>query len=180
MGRVFAQHALRKDAPTVALVNVGEEPGKGTEVVKETFEKLNQMPDLGFIGNIEGRDVFHHGADVIVCDGFVGNVMLKLGESISTILPRLFANEIENQGVSDDVASGVEKILKGVADRYDYENYGGVPLLGVDGTAVIGHGGSSARAIARMVTHTAELVEGGVTAHIAEAIARPSADHVSA
>ncbi|OZC04208.1 phosphate acyltransferase PlsX [Rubricoccus marinus] len=180
MGRVFAQHSLRKENPSVALVNVGEEPGKGTEVVKETFERLSEMDDLGFIGNIEGRDVFHHGADVIVCDGFVGNVMLKLGESFSTILPHLFGTEIEKQGLSADVASGVKSILRGVAARFDYENYGGVPLLGVGGTAVIGHGGSSARAIARMVTHTAELVAGGVTEHVAQAIARPSADTVSA
>ncbi len=180
MGRVFAQHALRKDDPSVALINVGEEPGKGTEVVKETYEKLSATTDLGFIGNIEGRDVFHHGADVIVCDGFVGNVMLKLGESFSTILPRLFATEIEKQGASAEVASGVKQIVQGVADRFDYENYGGSPLLGVSGTVVIGHGGSSARAIARMVTHTAELVAGGVTEHVAQAIARPSTDTVSA
>ena len=180
MGRVFAQHALHRDEPSVALVNVGEEPGKGNEVVKETFQRLSESTGLGFIGNIEGRDIFHHGADVIVCDGFVGNVMLKLGESFSTILPLLFRKEIEEQGLSAEVASGVRSALRGVAARFDYENYGGVPLLGVDGTAVIGHGGSSARAIARMVTHTAELVADGVTARVAEAIARPSVDAVDA
>ena len=180
MGRVFAQHALHTDDPSVALINVGEEPGKGTETVKETYEKLGAEDGLRFIGNIEGRDVFHHGADVIVCDGFVGNVMLKLGESISTILPHLLGREIERQGLGPDVASGVQSVLKGVAATFDYENYGGVPLLGVDGTSVIGHGGSSARAIARMVTHAAELVAEGVTDRVAEAIARPSADPVGA
>ena len=176
MGRVFAQHALHKDDPTVALVNVGEEPGKGTEVVKETYEGLSAMGGLHFTGNIEGRDIFHHGADVVVCDGFVGNVMLKLGESFSTILPHLFGQEIEKQGLGAEVAAGVKKVLRGVAGTFDYENYGGVPLLGVDGTSVIGHGGSSARAIARMVTHTAELVREGVTDRVAEAIAHSSAD----
>ena len=174
MGRVFAQHALSTEEPTVALINVGEEPGKGTEAVKETHEKLSTEAGLGFIGNIEGRDVFHHGADVVVCDGFVGNVMLKLGESISTILPPLLGREIERQGLGADVASGVKQVLGGVAATFDYENYGGVPLLGVDGTSVIGHGGSSARAIARMVTHAAELVSGGVTARVASAIAHPA------
>lgn len=180
MGRVFAQHALHTDEPSVALINVGEEPGKGTEVVKETYEKLSAADDLRFIGNIEGRDVFHHGADVVVADGFVGNVMLKLGESFATIMPHLFKTEMERQKPSAEVASGVESLLRGVAARYDYENYGGVPLLGVDGTSVIGHGGSSARAIARMVTHAAELVDEGVTQRVADAIARPSADPVGA
>lgn len=179
MGHVFAQHALHRDKPSVAIVNVGEEPGKGTDVVKETYERLSKADDIHFIGNIEGRDIFHHGADVVVCDGFVGNVMLKLGESFSTILPQLFGREIEKQGLGSEIASGVRSVVQGVAATFDYENYGGVPLLGVDGTAVIGHGGSSARAIARMVTHTAELVSGGVTARVAEAIARPSADAVS-
>ncbi|MEM1056201.1 MAG: phosphate acyltransferase PlsX [Bacteroidota bacterium] len=180
MGRVFAQTALHTREPTVALVNVGEEPGKGTETVKETFQKLNAEEGIGFIGNIEGRDIFHHGADVIVCDGFVGNVMLKLGESFSTILPHLFGQEIQKQGLSEEVATGVKQVLRGVAGTFDYENYGGVPLLGLSGTAVIGHGGSSAKAIARMVTHTAELVREGVTARVAEVIARPSADAVTA
>lgn len=180
MGRVFAQTALHSENPSVALVNVGEEPGKGTEVVKETYQKLSSEDDLHFIGNIEGRDIFHHGADVVVCDGFVGNVMLKLGESFSTILPHLFGQEIQKQGLGPEVAAGVKQVLRGVAGTFDYENYGGVPLLGVDGTAIIGHGGSSARAIARMVTHAAELVADGVTDRVAEAIARPPADPVSA
>ncbi|MEM6327745.1 MAG: phosphate acyltransferase PlsX [Bacteroidota bacterium] len=179
MGRVFARTALHTDQPSVALVNVGEEPGKGTEVVKETFQKLSAEEGIGFIGNIEGRDIFHHGADVIVCDGFVGNVMLKLGESFSTILPKLLGQQIQSLGLGGDVAEGMTAALRGVAGMFDYENYGGVPLLGVDGTAVIGHGGSSAKAIARMVTHAAELVRDGVTARVAEAIARPSADPVS-
>ena len=173
MGRVFAQHALDTADPSVALINVGEEPGKGTEAVKEAYAALQQAGDAGqmrFIGNIEGRDVFHHAADVIVADGFVGNVMLKMGESFSTILPLLVRREVERQGIGAEGVEAIGRVLRGIAEIYNYENYGGVPLLGVDGTVFIGHGGSTARAIASMVAGTADFVRRGVTADIARAI----------
>ena len=171
MGRAFAEQALAADDPSVGLVNIGEEPGKGTEAVKEAFAQLSELDGLHFVGNVEGRGVFFHAADVLVCDGFVGNVMLKLGESIATLLPQLVQREAGRQGLGAEAVGGIRAVLQGISETYNYESYGGVPLLGVDGLAMIGHGGSTARAIARMVTHAAELVERGVTARVAEAIA---------
>jgi glycerol-3-phosphate acyltransferase PlsX len=170
MGRIFASRAFGVEDPTVALVNVGEEPGKGTEVVKEAHARLAALDGLHFIGNVEGRDLFHHGADVVVCDGFVGNVMLKLGESFATVLPQLIRREIGRQGLGDAEAALVGKVLHGALGRFNYENYGGVPLLGVDGTVLIGHGGSTARAIEQMIYSACEIVEKDVTGQIAEAL----------
>ena len=180
MGRIFASVAFHTPDPSVALVNVGEEPGKGTEAVKDAFERLGALAEQGdgetagglrFTGNIEGRDLFRHGADVAVCDGFVGNVLLKLGESLTTVLPELIRREIERQGLSPDEAATVGRVLRGVMAPFDYENHGGAPLLGIDGTVLIGHGGSSARAIEQLIYSAAELAEERVTARIAEALA---------
>ena len=171
MGRIFVERVLGTENPSVALINVGEESKKDTEAVKEAHELLSARDDLRFIGNIEGRDLFHHGADVVVCDGFVGNIMLKLGESFSTVLPQLIRQEIGRQGLGEQEAGLVGKVLHGALNRFNYENYGGVPLLGVDGNVLIGHGGSTPRAIEQMIVRACELVEQNVTGQIADALA---------
>lgn len=170
MGRIFAERVFGVENPTVALVNVGEERGKGTEVVKEAFELLEATEGLNFIGNIEGRDLFNHKADVAVCDGFVGNALLKLGESFATLLPKLIRTEIGRQGLGSDEAEIVGRVLKGALAPFNYENFGAVPLLGVDGNVLIGHGGSTARAVEQMVYRACEVVEQNVTGNIAMAL----------
>ncbi|HYE94728.1 MAG TPA: phosphate acyltransferase PlsX [Rubricoccaceae bacterium] len=170
MGAIFMACQYGTADPSVALINVGEEPGKGTEAVKAAYEKLQATDGLRFIGNIEGRDLFHHKADVAVCDGFVGNALLKLGESVATVLPHLIRQEIARQGVSGQDAMLVGRVLAGVMEPFRYENYGGVPLLGVDGHVVIGHGSSNALAIEQMILRAVELVEQNVTGRIAEAL----------
>ena len=176
MGAVFGSAFLGKDDPTVGLVNVGEEPGKGTDTVKEahaTLAELGERGALRFVGNVEGRDILQHGADVCVCDGFVGNVVLKLAESIATILPTMVKAEIGRQELAPEAAQTVGGVLKGMLAPFDYQAFGGVPLLGLDGTVVIGHGGSSARAIRQMVLSAASLVEQNLTARIARALRDP-------
>lgn len=173
MGAVFGAAFLGKDDPTVGLVNVGEEPGKGTDTVKEVHKALQGLADRGlirFIGNVEGRDILRHGADVCVCDGFVGNVVLKLAESVATILPQMVKAEIGRQQLAPEAAQTVGGVLKGMLAPFDYQAFGGVPMLGIDGTVVIGHGGSSARAIRQMVLGTADLVEQNLTSRIARAL----------
>lgn len=177
MGAVFGAAFLGKDDPTVGLVNVGEEPGKGTDVVKEAYTTLRALGDRGalqFVGNVEGRDILQHGADVCVCDGFVGNVVLKLAESVATILPAMVKAEIGRQGLGAEPAQTVGGVLKGMLAPFDYEVHGGVPMLGIDGTVVIGHGGSSARACKHMVLSTAGLVEQNLTTRITRALRDPA------
>lgn len=171
MGSVFGAFELGVENPSVALVNVGEEPGKGTDLLKETYHQLEATESIRFIGNVEGRDILQHAADVCVCDGFVGNVVLKLAESVATILPQIVKREIGRQGLGPEQAQMVGGVLKGMLAPFDYQTFGGTPLLGIDGTVVIGHGGSSARAIAQMIRRTADLVEQDVPGRIASALA---------
>ena len=170
MGRVFGQYFLKTEDPTIGLVNVGEEPTKGTDTLKEAHERLASA-GLNFVGNVEGRDILTHGADVCVSDGYVGNVVLKLAESVATILPQMVKNEIGRQGLGASEAQTIGGVLKGVFDPFDYQNFGGVPLLGIDGTVVIGHGGSTVRAIRQMVLQAVGLVEEDVTGRIGAALA---------
>ena len=176
MGAVFGEFFLQTDTPTVGLINVGEEPGKGTDTVKEayaTLAALGERGSLNFVGNIEGRDILQHGADVCVCDGFVGNVVLKLAESVATILPQMVKTEIGRQQLGAEPAQTVGGVLKGMLAPFDYQAFGGVPMLGIDGIVTIGHGGSSARAVKQMVLGTAGLVEQNLTARIARALQEP-------
>lgn len=169
MGSVYSQRVLKVNSPTVGLVNVGEEPGKGNEQTKEAHELL-LTAGLNFVGNIEGRDVMEHAADVVVCDGFVGNVMLKLGESIASVLPRMLGAEMKRQGMSPEEQAVVARALSGVAKQFDYEEYGGVPLLGVKGTVILGHGGSKEKAFENMVLVAVEAARQDVPGSISASI----------
>ena len=144
------------------FLNVGEERGKGNELTKAAFDLLEQTPAVNFAGNIEGRDILAHAADVVVCDGFVGNVILKLGESVASVLPKLVGAEMQHLGLPAEQQQIVAKTLSGVRKKFDYEEFGGAPLLGVDGNVIIGHGGSTVRAIENMVRSGAQLVRQGV------------------
>ena len=170
MGSIYAQRVMKRENPVVALLNVGEEPGKGTEMIKTAYELLRNTPDINFRGNIEGRDLLHHSADVVVCDGFIGNILLKFGESVSTVFTRLIEQEAQKLALSPEEANVIRKVLKGIHRRFDFEEYGGAPLLGITGNVVIGHGSSSSRAFERMVDVAATLVEQEVAVSIAETI----------
>lgn len=170
MGTVYANAVMKRENPSVALLNVGEEPGKGNDLVKAAFELLEQAPDLNFRGNVEGRDLLHHAADVVVCDGFVGNVLLKFGESVASAFPHMIAEEIGRRQLSGADTQVVLDLLSAVRRRFNYEEYGGAPLLGVDGNVIIGHGGSSARAVERMILMAADEAREGVVGAIAASI----------
>jgi phosphate acyltransferase len=141
LGSLYAKHIMNVDDPKVALLNVGEEEGKGNAVTKETYPLLKENGAINFIGNVEGRDVFTDKADVIVCDGFTGNVILKLAESIYDIA--------KHRNVSDDE----------YFTRFHYENYGGTPVLGVAKPVIIGHGISSAIAFRNMIMLAERMIE---------------------
>ena len=160
MGSVFAERLFDRKNPTVALMNIGEEPGKGNEQVKAAYEKLDAQSDLNFIGNIEGRDLLYAVADVIVFDGFVGNIVLKFGEScMTTVLGQLVGEEMTRLQFTDEQKKVVKTLLGSIQRRFNYEEYGGAPLLGVAGNVMIGHGSSSPKAIKHLIYTAARLVD---------------------
>lgn len=172
MGRIFARRVLDIEEPSIGLVNVGEEKGKGTDTVKEAYERLEALDDAGrlhFVGNVEGRDLFGRRTDVSVCDGFVGNALLKLGESFAATLPHIVEKEMAALSVTEHEADLIRRVVRAAIHPFDHEAYGGVPLLGVDGVVVIGHGGSPAHAVEQMIYRAAEMVERNLTERIAEA-----------
>jgi glycerol-3-phosphate acyltransferase PlsX len=156
MGIVYATSIFKLKKPRVGLLNVGEEKSKGDSLTVEAYEMLEKS-GLNFIGNIEGSDVLKGKAEVIVCDGFVGNVLLKFTESIPGVLKNKLL-EYSSGNIFRKLRVGVmRKTLKGVLKGFDYQEFGGVPLLGVNGIPIIGHGKSSVKAIKSMVIKAGKM-----------------------
>jgi phosphate acyltransferase len=145
MGAIFARHILGKENATVGLMNVGEEEGKGHEVVVEAYGLLKAGLKDRFVGNVEGRDIHRGAADVVVTDGFVGNVVLKLSEGVFDFIMKTVAKEIIGPLPND--AGLAMKAFQAIIARYDYSTFGGAPLLGIDGICIICHGSSKEVAI---------------------------------
>jgi glycerol-3-phosphate acyltransferase PlsX len=163
LGTIYAQDLMRISNPRVGLLNIGHEPEKGNEQTLETYQLLKDSSTLNFIGNVEGRDVLRGVCDVLVCDGFVGNVMLKFYESMAGVIARLLQHEMEEQGVTLDLG----RLFR----RLDYSTYGGAPLLGVNGVVIIAHGGSPPAAIRNGIGVAAQSVETNMVEHIAGRLA---------
>jgi glycerol-3-phosphate acyltransferase PlsX len=173
MGSIYAEKMFGVKDPRVGLLSVGEERSKGNELVFESIELLENA-NINFIGNVEGRDVMRSTADVIVCDGFVGNVILKFAESVLTSLKARLKAYAE-KGVVQKVMTGIAaKVLRVILKDYDYQEYGGVPLIGVNGVAIIGHGRSTPKALRNMILKAEEMVIKDVNGHIREALANQS------
>ncbi len=158
LGTIYMQDIQGVREPRVGLLNVGSEAAKGTEVLQEAYRSLTAS-DLNFVGNIEGRDIVHHACDVLVCDGLVGNIMLKFYESLAQFLAREIGTRLN--------AVGLDRELEDAFRGFDYAEYGGAPLLGVNGVSVICHGGSSPKAISAGIGVAARSVRSGMVAHIA-------------
>jgi glycerol-3-phosphate acyltransferase PlsX len=170
MGAAFARIALQVDGPRVGLLSVGEEPAKGNDLVREAHGLLLTSRGITFVGNIEARDLFAGHADVVVCDGFTGNVVLKTGEGLVATLETMLRREV-GQSMASRIANWlVGRGFKRLKVRMDAGERGGAPLLGVNGVAVIGHGRSDARAIRNGIAATARLVEGRMVARLTEAL----------
>ncbi len=150
MGSIYARVAFDIDAPRVGLLSTGEEETKGNELTREAH-RLLKASSLGFIGNIEARDVYAGGADVIVCDGFTGNVALKISEGLIDVVEGLLSEELSSTITMRVGSLLTRRALRRFRRRVDYSEYGGAPLLGVTGVAVVGHGRSSARAVRNAV-----------------------------
>ena len=145
MGAIYAENVLGKTNARVGLLNIGEEETKGNEQAKETYALLKNLRGINFVGNAEGRDIPAGNFDVVVCDGFVGNVVLKFGEGFASMIFKLIKEELGLSGKADSILSTppVSNLIK----RLDVSEYGGAPLLGVDGYCVISHGSSKAKSI---------------------------------
>lgn len=169
MTSVYAEQIFGFERPSVALLNVGEEKSKGEARVVEAYGLLEQS-SLNFVGNVEGRDVLKGTAQVVICDGFVGNILLKFAESVTGLLRARMIEYAEASPLNRVRAGLAKSTLKGVFRQMNYEEYGGVPLLGVDGISIIGHGGSSPKAVKNMIFKAEEMVRREVNRKIAASI----------
>lgn len=151
IGSIYSRYVLKANAPRVGLLNIGEEEEKGNINCQSTYHVMKESKDFNFIGNVEGRDLFKNKADVIVCDGYTGNIVLKTIESIYRIM--------EKREILDDYFS-----------RFNYENYGGTPILGVNGTVVMGHGISNDRAVKNMILLSRDVYKARLASKIKGAL----------
>jgi phosphate acyltransferase len=171
MGAAYASVVLGVIGPRVALLNIGEEPTKGSVLAQEAHRLIaEKVPH--FVGNIEGRDVMAGGVDVVVTDGFTGNVALKLLEGTSRILLGQVRDAITTTPVNKTAAAVLRPSLNRLKERLDPDTYGGAPLLGVQGVCIIGHGSSKAKAVANAIRVAAQAGRGGLTTQIRQAIAQ--------
>jgi glycerol-3-phosphate acyltransferase PlsX len=171
MGLMYAGAMLGNPSPTVGLLNIGEERSKGNEAAREAH-RLFAESSLPFKGNVEGRDILSGDVDVVVCDGFTGNILLKFGESIPGFFKAKFTQRAAHSLVQKAVGLVARGSLRAVMKEMDYQEHGGVPVLGVNGVAIIGHGRSTPRAVKNMIFRAQEMVLRGVHRRIEESMMR--------
>ncbi len=170
MGSIYIEKVFNCKNPRVAILSIGEEESKGNELVKESHQKLKTCPNLNFIGNIEGVQVFDSYADVIVCDGFSGNVLLKSVEGLYNFVKGYFKNYLDSHKWLYIPALGLLPAFKALKKKADYSEYGGAPLLGINGVCIIGHGRSNAKAVCNAVKVAKNCVEVKLVESIKNAI----------
>ena len=158
MGSIFMSYLFNIEKPKVGLLNIGEEKSKGNEVSLEAY-KLLENSNLNFIGNVEGKDILKGKAEIIVCDGFIGNIIIKFAESFLDVLKKKFKTYAEKSLFRKVWVGMIQNTLKNILKSMDYQEYGGVPLLGVNGVCIIGHGKSTPLAIKNMIFKAEEMVK---------------------
>jgi len=165
MGEIYSREVLNHKNPRVGLLSNGEEDVKGNSVTKEAFSKLKTQSS--FIGNVEGNDIFKGNVDVVVCDGFVGNILLKTSEGVADTIVTLIKEEVKKAGIISKVgALLMRKVFKVLKKSIDYAEYGGAPLLGVNGCVIVSHGKSNAKAIKNAIFQAINYVEADITSKI--------------
>jgi glycerol-3-phosphate acyltransferase PlsX len=176
MGSVYARVAFDIPSPRVALLSIGEEASKGNELTREAHRLLKAAP-MAFIGNIEARDVYQGDADVIVCDGFTGNVALKISEGLVEVVEALLREELSSTFTMRVGSLLTQRAMRRFRRRVDYSEYGGAPLLGVAGIAIVGHGRSSAKAVRNAVAMAYRSVTSRSLGRIEQEIAAAAVPH---
>lgn len=169
MGEVFAKYLLKNPNPRVGLLSIGEEATKGNELTKEAFKLLTET-QLNFIGNVEGRDVMSGNADVVVCDGFIGNVVLKISEAVAETIGLMIRENIGENIIRKLGYLMMRPAFRSLKRRIDYAEYGGAPLLGINGISIISHGRSSDRAITNAIRVAIDFARSELNRHIHEDI----------
>ena len=170
MGHMYAKNVLRIANPRVGLLSIGEEDSKGNALTRDTFPLLRDLR-LNFIGNVEGRDLYNGSADVVVCDGFIGNVALKASEGLVKLVNSSLRESLKSTVTSQVGAMLSQKAFKAFKKRLDYSEYGGAPLLGVRGVCIVGHGSSNERAVMNAIRVAAEFAAAEVNSSIEAALA---------
>ena len=173
MGAAFSNNLFKIPQPSIGLLSIGEEGGKGNVLVKSAHE-LFQKSSLNFIGNVEGRDIFQGDVDVIVCDGFVGNVCLKVSEGLAEAIISMLRSEMSKSIMAKIGYMLARQAFRNFGKRVDYAEYGGAPLLGVNGTGIVCHGRSNAKAIKNAIKVAAEMIRSQVNGHIMQLLAEAS------
>ena len=169
MGDAYCKYILGKSEPSIGLLSIGEEASKGTDFVKETHKLLDESK-LNFVGNIEGQDAFTGRCDVVLCDGFVGNIVLKVAEGIGAAITKLMKTQIKNRPLAKLGALLSKTAFMKLWKDLDYTEYGGAPLLGIDGRVIISHGSSTAKAIKNAIRKGAGFKENELNRRIVEEI----------
>lgn len=171
MGSVYSRHVLGYENPSIGLMSIGEEDVKGTDFTKEVFKMLKES-SLNFRGNIEGHDLFAHPVEVVVCDGFMGNVILKTCEAVGDAIFKWLKHELTKNAKRMAGAYLAQNAFRAIKKKVNYEEYGGSPLLGVNGICIIAHGASTPLAIKNALRVAAESIEHEVNPHIVEEVRR--------
>ncbi len=175
MGSIYAEHVLHVPNPRVGLVSIGEEEGKGTIEVRQAYELIKATPGLNFIGNVEGKDIPAGKADVVITDGFTGNVIIKLSEGVASLIIETLREEITSRTLAKAGALLAKPALRAVAHKLDYAEYGGGVLLGLNHICIIGHGRSNRRAVRSAIRVARDAVQADVVAKIRDGLAsRPA------
>lgn len=170
MADALARDLIGHESPRIGLLSIGEEEGKGNTQVKEAYELFKMAQNINFVGNVEGRDIFTGDVDIVVCDGFVGNVALKLSEGLSTSLGRVLKRELLS-GLLNKIGTFLARdAFRRFARVVDYAEYGGAPLLGLQGISIVCHGASNAKAICSAVKMAATFVEKRTNERLVQAI----------
>jgi len=169
MADAYSRYILHKSNPTVGLLNVGEEESKGTDFIKESHILLSESK-LNFVGNVEGREIYSGNVDIILCDGFVGNVILKVSESVVDTLVKVLKQEIKASIIATLGAALASSAFNELKRKMDYSEYGGALLLGVDGRCIISHGSSNPKAIKNAIKVAAEAKSQDINKHIVEGL----------
>ncbi|MGC1298803.1 MAG: phosphate acyltransferase PlsX [Alloacidobacterium sp.] len=178
MGEMYARSVLKISRPRVGLLSIGEEEGKGNELIAETLPLMKQLP-INFIGNVEGRDIYNGHADVIICDGFVGNVALKTSEGLTKLVRDMLKQSLNTTVTAQVGALLSRKAFNAFKKRLDPSEYGGAPLLGVRGVCIIGHGSSNERAIYNGIRVAAEFAQAGINERIEREFAQRPTQPIS-
>ncbi len=176
MGHMYAQNVLKIHNPRVGLLSIGEEDSKGNSLTRDTLPLLRALPGINFVGNVEGRDLYNGRNDVAVCDGFVGNVALKTSEGLAKLVTASLRESLKSTVTSQVGALLSRKAFSEFKKRLDYSEYGGVPLLGVRGVCIVGHGSSNEKAIMNGIRVTAEFAQAEVNSSIEAALTVPKTE----